>query len=95
MSEKSFLPVNRHLRISLEKVDNKTSSGVLLPESFSKDSDKYKKVTVMSAATDCKPVFLDLEGKEIFVEKSMIQEISVSGQRVALVLENYVIGVVP
>ena len=94
MSERSFLPVNRHLRINLAKADNKTSSGVLLPDSFNKESDKYEKVTVLSASSDCKPVFLGLEGREVFVEKSMIQEISVAGQSIALVLENYVIGVV-
>ena len=95
MFEKTFLPVNKHLRINLEKPEKTTDSGVLLPESFSKTPGKYRKVTILSAAPDCKEVFQKSVGKQIFVEKSMIQELAVSGNTVALVLENYVIGVLP
>ena len=95
MFEDSFLPVNRHLRVGLDKTESKTESGVLLPESFQNDVDKYQRVTVLSVATDCKEVFQKSVGKDIYVEKSMIQEVSVSGANVALVLENYVIGVLP
>lgn len=95
MSEQALLPVNRHLRIDLKKFEEKTDSGVLLPESFSKGTEKYQKVTILSAALDCKDVFHENIGKQIFVEKSMIQEVTISGKDVALILENYVIGVLP
>ena len=95
MSEKLFLPVNRHLRITVEKSESKTQSGVLLPDSFKSESDKYQKAKILSAASDCKDVFISNVGSEVYVEKSMIQEVTVSGMPVALILENYVIGVLP
>tara|TARA_A200000159_G_C7105957_1_gene248631 strand:+ start:283 stop:573 length:291 start_codon:yes stop_codon:yes gene_type:complete len=96
MFEDRFLPVNRHIRVKFEKPEsNETQSGVLLPDSFNKSTSKYQKVTILAAASDCKDVFQENVGKQVFVEKSMIQEIIVSDTALSLILENYVIGVLP
>ena len=95
MTSPDFIPVNRHLRVSVARQQQKTPSGVLLPEDFSESKDKYQRVEVLAAAADCKEVFRTSVGKEIFVEKSMVEEILVMGTTASLVLENYVIGVLP
>lgn len=92
-STEGFIPVNRHLRISLNKTQQKTETGVLLPETFAKEVEKYQKVKLLSAAEDCNSIFIISVGKEAYVEKSMIQEINISGQSIGLILENYVVGV--
>ena len=95
MVEDSFIPVNRHLRVTPVKKQQKTSTGVLLPEGFGKEKGKYQRVEVVSVANDCKEVFRSSVGREIYVDMSMIQEITVLDMEVSLVLENYVIGVLP
>ena len=50
---------------------------------------------MLAAADDCKEVFRLSVGKQVFVEKSMIEEVVIMGSTTSLVLENYVIGVLP
>ena len=92
-SPRVFTPLNRRLVLSLNQVENKTKSGVLLPAEYSQKREKYEKVTVLSVASDCAAAFLACEGRSVFVEKSMIEKIRLGGREVHMILENYVLGV--
>ena len=86
-------PVNRRLVIALNTEGERTKSGVLLPDDYKPDQTRYKKALLLCASTDCSDVFRESEGKEIFVESSMIERVTLCGQEVLMVLENYVLGV--
>ena len=86
-------PVNRRLVITLNTESDKPKSGVLLPDGYKPDQARYKKALLLCAATDCSDVFRESEGKEVFVENSMIEKVTLCGQDVLMVLENYVLGI--
>lgn len=94
MSDLVFTPVNRHLQVTLQTPEQQTPSGVLLPEDFATENEKYEKVKILAASSDCKEVFRSSVGSHAFVEKSMIQNLIVARNKVSLVLENYIIGVI-
>ena len=69
-------PVNRRLVIALSTQDNKSKSGVLLPDGYKPDQARYKKALLLCAATDCSDIFKESEGKEVFVESSMVEKVT-------------------
>ena len=90
-----LVPTNRRLLVEpLAPGDEKTESGVLLPDGFNKTEDKYTRVKVISAASSCAEVFSSHITKDVIVEKSMIEEFYVAGTKFNLVLENYVLALV-
>ena len=93
MSSLDFKPVNRHLQLRIKEEQKKTRAGVLLPDAFSRDTEKYQIAEVLAVADDCKEVFIQAEGKRVYVERSMVETLNIAGLEVKLVLENYVIGV--
>ena len=86
-------PVNRHIEVSSVTSQPQTKAGVLLPEDFTKKSEKYKKVKVLSVAQDCKESIKACLGMEVIVEKSMLIQLDLPYGKSSLVLENYVIGI--
>jgi len=91
-------PVNRHLLIVPHFRDNKTESGVPLPEDFQPEKDQYTEATVIDISDDCSGQFKHLkyemaeECKRVVVDTSMIQKVTVKGASHYLILENYVVG---
>ena len=90
----AFQPVNRHIHISPEEEENQTISGVLLPEDYNPDRQKYVTAKVISISPDCSSVVKEAlsNGSKIVVDKSMTEEITLSGQKFHVILENYIIG---
>ena len=93
-------PVNRHLLIVPYFKEQKTSNGVLLPEDYKPEENRYVTATVMDAAKDCSMDLKKVVKKEykkhfneVVVERSMIDEISIRDKKYYLVLENYVVGI--
>jgi hypothetical protein len=90
-------PVNRHLTIVPHIQKNETSTGVLLPEGFEPEEDKYITATVIDIASDCSPALRELRGssslhKVIVIDRSMMEEIKIRDKSYFTILENYVIG---
>jgi co-chaperonin GroES (HSP10) len=90
-------PVNRHLTIVPHVQKNETSTGVLLPDGFEPEEDKYITATVIDIASDCSPALRELRGsnsrnKVIVIDRSMMEEIKVRDKSYFTILENYVIG---
>ena len=96
---KTLKPVNRHLLIVPHVTKNETSSGVLLPDDFSPETQRYIEATVIDIADDCSRQFKGLKytsfdtNNVIIVDQAMIEEVVVSDKTHFLVLENYVVGI--
>ena len=91
-------PVNRHLLVIPHTAKSETTSGVLLPDDFKPEEDRYIEATVIDVATDCAPHFKylrlgNIDNKKIIIDRSMIEEIKVKEKIHYMILENYVVGV--
>ncbi len=91
-------PVNRHLAIVPHVKKNETQAGVLLPDDFKQEEDRYITATVLDVATDCSAAFQKMrarspDSKVVVVERSMVEEIVVADKSYFTVLENYVVGI--
>ena len=91
-------PVNRHLTIVPHIKKNETQAGVLLPDDFKHEEDRYITATVLDVASDCAAAFQKMRGhsadsKVVVVERSMIEEVAVGEKSYFTVLENYIVGI--
>ena len=91
-------PTNRHLTIVPHFQEKKTESGVLLPEDYKPEQDRYIEATVVDVSDDCSKQFESLRygtinERKVVVDASMIEEVNVSDRRVYIVLENHVVGI--
>ena len=91
-------PVNRHLLIVPHVKNNETNSGVLLPEDYNPEQDRYIEASVIDIASDCDKQFRHLrygniDNNKIVVDRAMIQEITLKEKTHFMILENYVVGV--
>ena len=91
-------PVNRHLTIVPHVKKNETSSGVILPDDFEIEEDRYITATVMDVSSDCSSTIRTLRGsgsgnRVVVVDRSMIEEIVVRDKSYYTILENYVVGI--
>ncbi|MBL97459.1 MAG: hypothetical protein CMF52_06540 [Legionellales bacterium] len=94
-----FQPTNRHLLIVPHVQKNETNTGVLLPEDYDLDVDRYIEATVVAVAEDCHKQFRYLKypnhepEKKIVIDRSMISEVKIKDRIHHLILENYVLGI--
>ena len=94
----SLKPVNRHLLIVPHfKGEEPNESGILLPEDYKPQEERYIVATVVDVAQDCAEPFQKLRrgtfsDKTVVVDKSMIEEVNVKDKTNHLILENYVVG---
>lgn len=91
-------PTNRHLLIVPHVKKNETSTGVLLPEDYKPEEDRYIEASVIDIAEDCDTQFRRLrygsvDSNRIVVDRSMIQEIKLKDKSHFIILENYVVGI--
>lgn len=91
-------PINRHLSIIPHLKKNETSTGVLLPDGFEPEEDRYITATVLDIAPDCSQSFQKMRGhssldKTIVIDRSMVEEISIRDKTYYTILENYVVGI--
>lgn len=91
-------PVNRHLFVVPHLAKNETATGVLLPDDFKPEEDRYIEATVIDVALDCSPQFKylshgNIDNKKIIVDRTMIEEVKLGEKTHYMILENYVVGV--
>ena len=93
--EKMFKPLNRYLHVKLvEDSTPQTASGILLPDTFNPNEEKYACVEVINVSDDVKFKNQVSEGTKVIVDKSMIDNINFMGKSINVILENYIVGVV-
>ena len=91
-------PVNRHILIVPHVQKNETSSGVLLPEDFKPEENRYIEASVIDIADDCDKQFRHLrytsiDNNKIVIDRTMIEEVNIKDKTHFMILENYVVGV--
>lgn len=86
-----FVPTNRNLLLELKTSEQEEQTGVLLPEGFQPKSE-FEVAKIVAAASDCNSTWK--QGSFIVFPSNMLQQVEVSGNKVSLVSENYVLGYV-
>ena len=83
-------PVNRHILVNYSPPEEKTDSGILLPDDYKPPTEDYLIVDVLAIADDVS-IRCNTDDK-IIINKKMLQQISVQHSNYYLILENYVLG---
>ena len=91
-------PINRYLTIVPHHKKNETQSGVILPDDYAPEKDRYITATVLDVAPDCNEALQKLraivcENRSVVVHENMIEDIKVRDKTYHIILENYVVGI--
>tara|TARA_A100001011_G_C14256955_1_gene820480 strand:+ start:1152 stop:1478 length:327 start_codon:yes stop_codon:yes gene_type:complete len=94
---RSLKPLNRHLLVIPHFKEEKTPSGVILPDDYDPERVRYIEATVIRISPDCSDSIRKIkynlsDESRIVIDSSMLQEIMVSGKKHYMILENYVLG---
>ena len=82
---------NRHVLVELvEEEEEEQQSLIALPQDYKKTESPYTVVKVLQISDDCK-LFLE-QGDLIVIERRMLTEMEIKGEKNYLVLENYIYG---
>ena len=82
---------NRHVLVELvEEEEEEQQSLIALPQDYKKSESPYTVVKVLQISDDCK-LFLE-QGDLVVIERRMLTEIEIKGEKNYLVLENYIYG---
>ena len=85
-------PVNRHILVDYSPPQEKTDTGILLPDDYKVPEQNHIIVEVLGVAEDVS--FRCEKGDKIVIDKKMLDELSVEHSTYYTILENYVIGVI-
>ena len=85
-------PVNRHILVSYSPPQEKTDTGILLPDDYKAPEENHIIVEVLGVAEDVS--FRCEKGDKIVIDKKMLDELSIEHSTYYTILENYVIGVI-
>ena len=88
----NFIPTNRHILIQKRNIQKEEDSVVLLPDGYKPRSDEYVKVKILKIADGCN--IEALPGDDLVVREAFIEELSLDGKALYLILENHVMGVI-
>ena len=90
-----FKPVNRYIIIDVpEENPHETASGILLPEDYNPKKEKHTIVKVRDWAKDVRFTELLTKNYEIIVDQAMIEEITINNEKISMILDNYVMGII-
>ena len=82
---------NRHVLVELvEEEEEEQQSLIALPQDYKKSESPYTVVKILQISDDCK-LFLE-QGDLVVIERRMLTEIEIKGEKNYLVLENYIYG---
>ena len=95
-----LVPVNRQLLIVPHFEEREKEMGVILPDDYKEERERYIRATVVDVSADCKKDFQSLkhgtvrDKKEIIVDRTMIEEVKTKKRTYHMILENYIVGIV-
>ena len=82
---------NRHVLVELvDEEEEKQESLIALPQDYKKQESPYLVVKVLDKAEDCKTFIQVCD--HVVIERRMLIEIEIKGDKNYLVLENYIYG---
>ena len=89
----NFKPLNRYIEIEVEPTKQpQTESGILLPADFKTNEARHACVKVKSWDSEVRFANSLNENSYLIVDKSMVEDVTVNGKTINLVLDNYVLG---
>jgi len=89
-----FTPVNRYIHVSMpEEEPHQLESGIVLPDDFKPAVEQHTVVTIKGWAEDVKFKQLLWVDHQLIVDRTMVEEVTLGNEKVQVVLENYVIGI--
>jgi co-chaperonin GroES (HSP10) len=91
-------PTNRHLLVVPHPPKKEEKTTVLLPDDYTTSKEAYTVATVVDVSSDCSEEFRKLKSqisgkREVLIDQSMLETISVKGKNYHFILENYVLGI--
>ena len=90
-----FTPLNRHVHIELGTAElNETVTGILLPDDFKPNEQRYGTATVLSSSEDVKFSKHLRKGAQVVIDRSMVEEINFGDKSINVILENYILGII-
>ena len=94
----SLAPVNRYLLVVPHVSENQTNNGVLLPDDYEPEKDRFIEATVLDVAPDCSDPIKKIKynlipDKKVIIDRTMMEKISLKDKTYHMILENYVMGV--
>jgi co-chaperonin GroES (HSP10) len=90
-----FKPLNRYIQVKLPSPTSpERASGIVLPQDYAPAKEKYTFATVVSWALDVRFADVLKKNVKIIIDQSMIEEITLDKERIIVVLDNYVIGII-
>ena len=90
----SFKPCNRHLLVKEEATEiEEAKATILVPDSYQTKTSPHGVYKVVALASDCTKVEAGMLNKKVLVNNGMVEEVSIDGEKLLLVLENHVYGV--
>lgn len=95
-----LVPVNRHLLIVPHFEEREKEMGVILPDDYKEEKERYIRATVVDVSADCKKTLQPLkhgtvqDKKEVIVDRTMIEEVKTKKRTYHMILENYVVGII-
>lgn len=89
----NFIPAHRHILIQKrEEIEREEESLVLVPDDYKPKLEDYTRVKILKISESC--VIPASPGDELVVRGAFIEELSLDGETLYLVLENHVMGVI-
>jgi co-chaperonin GroES (HSP10) len=85
-------PVNRHILVDYNPPQEKSDSGILLPDDYKAPEENHIIVKVLGVADDVS--FECEKGDQIVIDKKMLSDLVIDHSTYYTILENYVIGVI-
>ena len=93
-------PLNRHLLVIPHVKERETQTGVLLPDDYKTEENRFIEATIIDVASDCSAQIrkikyneADTDARKVIIDKTMLQSIAIKDKTYHLILENYVVGV--
>jgi co-chaperonin GroES (HSP10) len=89
-----FKPCNRHLLLKeVEEQKDIPTPTILVPDDYKANISPYGVYQVVDRAPDCAKLATLGAGDKVVVNEGMVENISVDGHNLVLILENHVYGV--
>lgn len=89
-----FKPLNRYIQVKIPpQISPERPSGIVLPQDYAPAKEKYTFATVVSWASDVRFADILKKNAKIIIDQSMLEEITLDKERIIVVLDNYVIGI--
>jgi len=91
-----FKPVNRYIQIIPTLQEKGSDPGVvLLPDDYKPEEIRFHTAKVIDWADDVRFANTLQVGSKVVFDSTMLEEIDVENKKILVVLDNYVVGLLP